>query len=221
PEWMAAKQTPIKLSGLEVSLLQDYIRTAPLVLLRFKAQAVLLAESGVDADAIARSFDRKPRTVAQWLNDWRKHRLSSIFTGHQDNHNANKLTQDQLKFKEIQQTLQSPPSDFGLPREFWEVPQLKQYLAANFGVVYESNRSYHYLLKFSNLSFKYADTFDRKRDEQFIEERMKAIGAELAPLLFDESWEVFACDEVKIQQDAIYSQSLACERRTYHREGKP
>lgn len=198
---MATKQTPITISGLEKQLLRDYAKAAPLVLLRFKAQAILLAVNGVELSAIADMVDRKPSTVEAWISDWRRQRLASIFTGHQDNNNAGKLTREQLE--EIRQTLQSPPSDFGLPKEFWEVPQLKQYLAATFGVVYESDRSYHYLLKFSNLSFKYADTFDRRRDEAFIEQQMAAIKTELAPLLSDDSWEVFACDEVKMQQDAI------------------
>lgn len=198
---MATKQTPIAISGLEKQLLRDYAKAAPLVLMRFKAQAVLLAVNGVEPSAIADMVDRKPSTVETWISDWRKQRLAGIFTGHQDNNNAGKLTREQLE--EIRQTLQSPPSDFGLPKEFWEVPQLKQYLAANFGVVYESDRSYHYLLKFSNLSFKYADTFDRRRDEAFIEQRMEAIKAALAPLMADDDWEVFACDEVKMQQDAI------------------
>jgi transposase len=198
---MVTKQTSIKTSGLETMLLQDYVKTTPLILLRFKAQAVLLAANGVSPETMASVFARKPSTIATWLKDWRQRRLSSIFTGHQDNNNASKLTTDQQA--EIQQVLQPPPSDFGLPREFWDVPQLKRYLQTQFDIVYESDSSYHYLLPFSNLSFKYADTFDRKRDEHFIEERMKAIGAELCPLLIDDAWEVFACDEVRMDQEAI------------------
>jgi len=104
---------------------------------------------------------------------------------------------------EVNTVLQSPPSEFGLPKEFWDVPQLKQYVEVSFGVVYECDQSYSFLLKFSNLSFKYADTFDRKRDDVFIEERMQAIKTELTSLLADNSWEVFAVDEVKLQQEAI------------------
>jgi transposase len=132
--------------------------------------------------------------------------LSSIFTGHQDNHNAGKLNPEQRE--EIQQALQSPPSDFGLPKEFWDVPQLKQYISATFDIQYLADKSYRLILHFSNLSFKYADTFDRKRDESFIEERMKAIAAELAPLLQTNGWEVFACDEVRMDQEAIIRKAL-------------
>ena len=198
---MATKQKPLTISGLEKQLLQQYAKTAALVLVRFKAQAILLASNGVAITAIADVMDKKPRTVELWLRNWHDRRLGSIFTGHQDNNNAGKLTPEQKA--EIQQALQSPPSDFGLPKEFWDVPQLKAYVTAQFGVVYECDQSYYFLLKFSNLSFKYADTFDRKRDETFIAERMKAITAELAPLLSDDDWEVFACDEVRMDQEAI------------------
>jgi transposase len=198
---MATKQKPITISDVEISLLQAYAKAAPLVLIRFKAQAVLLAANGVSPEAMVAVFVRKPSTIEQWLEDWQKRRLSSIFTGHQDNHNAGKLTPEQKA--EVQQVLQSPPSDFGLPKTFWDVPQLKQYIQTQFDVVYECADSYHFMLKFGNLSFKYADTFDRKRDEAFIAERMKAIQAELAPLMKDDDWEVFAVDEVRLQQEAI------------------
>lgn len=184
-----------------MTLLQDYAKSSSLVLVRLKAQAVLLSTNGVSFEAIARTFARKPRTIELWLRDWVTWRMASIFTGHTDNNNAGKLTREQLT--EIKQTLQSPPSEQGLPKEFWDVPQLKQYVTTQFGVVYESDQSYHFLLKFSNLSFKYPDTFDRKRDEAFIIERMQAVRAELAPLVSDDNWEVFASDEVRMDQEAV------------------
>jgi transposase len=198
---MATKQTAIRLSGLEKQLLKQYVLTSPLTLIRLKSQAVLLATKAMAVADIGDLLDRKERTVRLWLRDWQERRLASVFTGHASNRNAGKLTHDQLN--EIQQTLQSPPSDYGLPKAFWDVPQLKVYVAATFGVVYESEQSYHYLLRFSCLSFKYADTFDLKRNEAFVSERMQAIKAELKPLLTDDAWEVFACDEVKLQQEAI------------------
>ncbi len=198
---MATKQIPITISGLERDLLKQYAKTSPLVLVRFKAQAVLAAARGAPLEFITEVVDRKPSTIELWLRHWRKCRLASIFTGHKNNHNAGKLTPEQLA--EVKTVLQSSPSEHGLPKEFWDVPQLKQYVETSFGVVYECDQSYHFLLKFSNLSFKYADTFDRKRDEQLIEERMKAIKAELAPLLQSDDWEVFACDEVRMDQEAV------------------
>jgi transposase len=146
-------------------------------------------------------LDKQERTVKLWLSDWSKRHLASIFTGHQDNNNAAKLTREQKS--EIQQALQSPPSDFDLPKEFWDVPQLKQYIEAAFGTIYDNDRSYHFLLKFSNLSFKYPDTFDRRRDDAFVVKRMKEIKAEIKPLLHDGRWEIFTVDEVRMEQEAI------------------
>lgn len=194
-------QKPIHVSGVEASILRDYVKTSPLLLIRRKAQTVLLAYGGADLSAISYAMDRKEPTVHGWLSDWRQRRLASIFTGHSDNNNAGKLTQEQRE--EIQQALQSPPSDFGLPKEFWDVPQLKTYLEAAFDVVYEAPNSYHFLLRFSCLNLKYPDKFDRRRDDAFITNRMIEINEELAPFLADDSYEVFSADEVRIDQEAI------------------
>jgi transposase len=205
-----AKQTPITISGLERELLKQYAKTSPLVLVRFKSQTVLAVARGTPLEFITEVVDRKPSTITLWLRNWRKRRLASIFTGHQNNHNAGKLTPEQLA--EVKTILQSPPSDHGLPKEFWDVPQLKHYVTAQFGVTYECDQSYYFLLKFSDLSFKYADTFDRKRDNAFILERMKAIRIELVPLMQADDWDVFAVDEVRMQQEAII-------RRAWLRKG--
>lgn len=128
----------------EKSILKQYAKTSSLVLVHFKAQAILLSSKRMSDEDIADILDRKERTVILWRRNWNKTRLASIFTGHQDNSNAAKLTPTQKA--EIKQTLQSPPSEIGLPKEFWEVPQLKTYVEATFGVVYESERAYHYLI---------------------------------------------------------------------------
>ena len=157
-----AKLTQTNISGIEKQLLKQYAKSAPLVLVRFKAQAILMATKGMTATDIGDILDRKERAVVLWMRDWQKRRLSSIFTGHRGNNNAGKLTKQQVE--EVKQVLQSPPSEHGLPKEFWDIPQLKQYVKAEFGVVYESDESYYFLIRFSHLSFKYPDTFDRKRN---------------------------------------------------------
>jgi transposase len=185
----------------ELVVLRQYIKTSPLVLIRLKAQAILMSSKGMSSADIGELYDHSARTVGNWLTSWRQRRLASIFTGHQDNANASKLTGVQLA--EVKQALASPPSDSGLPGAFWDVPKLKSYVEASFGVVYESDQSYHFLLKFSNLSFKYPDTFDRKRNLGLIGARMREIHTEVAPLLVSRGWEVFAVDEVRMEQEAI------------------
>jgi transposase len=191
----------IQISDDEKQLLHQYAKASPLILVRFKAQAVLMAASQIAPAIIGSVLDRSERAIIFWLRAWNRHRLASLFTGHQDNDNAGKLTHDQLE--EVKSVLASPPYDAGIPGNFWDVPKLKSYVEASFGVIYESERSYHFLLRFGNLSFKYPDTFDRKRDLGFIGARMNQIQNEIAPLLRDPTWEVFCVDEVRMEQEAI------------------
>lgn len=185
----------------ERTTLQQLCKLSPLVLVRQKCYAVLIADQGLNSDTVAKIVGKTKRSVNRWLSDWNKRRLASIFCGHEHNNNAGKLTKDQQA--QIKEVLAQPPSEYGIPKEMWDVPILKEYISAQFDVVYESDESYYFLLRFSGLSFKYPDTFDRKRDEVLIEQRMKAIATEIKPLLQRDDWEVFACDEVKMQQDAI------------------
>lgn len=83
---------------------------------------------------IAGVLDRDERTIGRWIRDFHLQRLGSIFTGHKDNENASKLTR--IQKQEIRKVLSQKPNDFGLPKEFWDVPQLKQYIWIHFGVVY-------------------------------------------------------------------------------------
>jgi transposase len=191
----------IQITNNEVELLTAHVKTTTIALVRYKSQAVLLSSQGVKPEAICVAVTRKPRTVSAWLKDWDARRMASIFSGHTNNNNAGKLTKEQQA--QVKEVLSQPPSAYGIPKEMWDIPSLKTYISVQFDVVYESDESYYFLLRFSGLSFKYPDTFDRKRDEQLIEQRMQAIRTEIRPLLHRDDWEVFACDEVKMQQDAI------------------
>ncbi len=190
-----------KISEDERHLLQQYNKTTRIELIRLKCFSVLIADQGLSGTAVSEVVGKSTRTVNRWLKDWDKRRMASIFSGHADNHNAAKLTTVQLE--QIKETLSRPPSDYGIPKDMWDVPTLKEYVSASFDVIYESPESYYFMLRFAGLSFKYPDTFDRKRNEEFILERMQSIRAEIKPLLRRDGWEVFSCDEVKMQQDAI------------------
>jgi len=191
----------ITLSSEEVDLLQAYSKTSPLKLIRAKSQAVLLRSRQVRIKDIAFSLGTGYRTVERWIKDFSLKRMASIFTGHFNNENASKLTRKQKQ--EIRAILNQPPSIYGLPKEFWDVPTLKAYVKAEFGVVYESVQSYHFLLKFSNLSFKYPDKFDRHRNEEAILEKMIKIREQINLYLGDTDWEVFAADETRIILEAL------------------
>lgn len=191
----------MEISPEERVLLKQYLKTSPLVLIRSKAQAVLMREKGMFLKDIGDILSRDRRTVSGWLGDWNERRMASVFTGHAGNENAAKLSKENKEA--IKEALSKPPSERGLPKAFWDVPTLKTYTQATFGVVYESERSYHFLLQFSNLSFKYPDAFDHRRDEAKIAVRMGEIRKEIKPFLENPAWEVFTSDEVRVELEAL------------------
>ena len=159
-----------------------------------------MREKGMKHSDIGDIVSRDEHAISGWVKDWNERRMASIFTGHALNGNASKLTKKQKE--EIKEALSKPPSDQGLPKSFWDVPGLKKYVETRFDIVYESDRSYHFLLQFSNLSFKYPDTFDYRRDDAKIAERIEEIRKEIKPFLANPEWEVFASDEVRIELEA-------------------
>ena len=190
-----------KISHDERCSLVDHNNTSPILLVRLKAQAVMAADQGLSSNSISLNTGKAVRTVTRWLKDWDSRRLSSIFSGHQNNQNSAKLTKAQLA--QIKQVLSEPPSELGIPKEMWDVPTLKEYVSATFGVVYESPESYYFILRFSGLSFKYPDVFDLRRNEQQIRVSMAVIKQDVRLLKRRSDWEIFSVDEVKMQQEAI------------------
>jgi len=189
------------LTNEEKNILKAYLKTTPLQLVRLKCLALLTRDKEMKIEDVADIVSRDEKTISRWLKDWDDVRISSIFSGHAKNENASKLTNAQKE--EVQKALSSPPNAYGIPKEFWDVPALKKYIQAEFGIIYESERSYHFLLSFSNLSFKYPDTFDYRRDESLVANRMVEIHAEIKPFLNDKDWEVFASDEVRMELEAF------------------
>ena len=203
----------IDLTHEEADMLRKYFQTSPLALIRLKAQAVTMRSHGISVKEIAGSLFRDERTITRWLKDYSVRRLGSIFSGMVENEHASKLTREQKQ--QIKRVIGQGPDEQGLPSQFWDVPKLKAYVHAAFGVVYESDQSYHFLLKFSGLSFKYPDKLSPRRNEAQIIQRIAAIREEIAPLLSDPQWMVFASDETRVQLEAeIRSAWLVKGQRT-------
>lgn len=168
-------------------------------LIRMKAEAVLYASMGVDAEIISSTLDRSPRTVSDWLRDWNAARLCSVVTGHAGNENAAKLTREQKE--DLKKVLESPPSEAGVSADFWDVPALEDVVKTKFGVEYESDSSYQLLMRFLGMSFKLPDPFDKRRDEAKIATRMEEIKEQVRGLLSD-GYEVYTVDEVRVEHEA-------------------
>lgn len=174
-------------------------RSDTMILVRLKAEAVLYASMGVAAEIIAMSVDRSERTVSDWLRDWNACRLQSVVTLHAGNQNAAKLTRDQKE--ELKEVLASPPSEAGVPADFWDVPALEDVVKTKFDVEYKSESSYQLLMRFIGMSFKLPDPFDKHRDEEKIAARMEEIKEQVRSMLA-EGYEVYTVDEVRVEHEA-------------------
>ena len=187
--------TPKKPTKKEISLLKDHRKKSGTPLIRDRAHAVLLASKGYAVPEIADILDRNRETVGTWLKRWNEIRMASIFPEYEGNTNAAKLTEEQKQ--EIQKTLENPPENGGLPSGFWSVKSLKEYLSATYGVVYESERSYHHLFTMSGYSFKLPDGLNRRRNDELVKRRMAQIVQEIEQKQ-KEGYALFAADECSL-----------------------
>lgn len=165
------------LSSEEEEILESHFKKSGTHLIRSRAHAILLFSQGRSAPDIASILRFDEGTVRDWLKAFEHQRIASIFPAYAGNTNASKLTKEQRE--EIRKTLSEPPSEKGLPGSFWSVKTLRSYLSAEYGAVYESDRSYHHLFALSGYSYKLPDAFDRRRDDALVERRMKEIAKEI------------------------------------------
>ena len=192
---------PAQLSSSERELLFQHYRKSQSVLIRERAQALLLSGKGLGPYEIAEVIFRDEKTVREWLKAFAKERMASLFPRYLGNENAAKLTRKQKQ--EITKVLSQPPSDYGLPKEFWEVKSLRKYLLAEFGIEYNSENSYRFIFKLHNLSFHLPAKFDIHRNEKLILERIAKIREIIFPLLANPRWEVLVADESRLILEAI------------------
>lgn len=187
---------PAQVTPAEKELLTDWYRDGVSSLIRNRAHAVLMNGQGLSAKRISKLVVRDYKTVRKWLAEFKRQRMGSLFSRYRGNINAGKLTP--LQKEQIKQVLSQPPSDFGIPREFWRVGDLKRWIKAEFGVIYESDRSYHFLLKLSRFSWKLPDRFDVKRDDELVGKRLAEIRDEIKPYWISDQWAVLAGDETRL-----------------------
>lgn len=185
----------VHLSAAEVVLLKQHFRKSQKALIRNRAQTLLSLNQGFSIYEISKFLLRSENTIRSWVKAYQKAGISSIFP-HYRGDNAAKLTREQKG--QLKAILFKPPSDYGIPSQFWDISSLKTYIKAEFGVEYESNESYRLIFLLHNFSFHLPSTFDRHRNEKKIIKRMKAIKREIQPYMLDVAWIVFVSDECRI-----------------------
>lgn len=202
--------SPVVPTKSERKLLLQHYRTSGTLLIRQRAHALLLSAQGKTVPQIAEILFADEGTVRGWMHAFTEVRISSIFPAYTDNDNAARLTEKQRT--QIAKTLSKPPSEKGLPNAFWSVARLKAYLTAKYGVVYESDRSYHHLLAISGYSFKLPEGFDKRRDEKLVRRRIKELQREITEKR-TEGYTIFAADECSLCFETEY-------RRAWLKQGE-
>jgi len=187
---------PVQITLDEKELLVGWMKDGVSHLIRNRAHSILLNSQGKSAHAIAQILFRDEDIVRGWISHFKQTGISSLFDRYRGNTNAKKLTATQQS--EIKAVLSSSPSDQGIPKEFWQVKDLKKYMKAEFGVVYESIRSYHFIFRVSGFSWKLPDLFDTSRNDTLVKERIAEIKKEIAPLMTDDHWVVITADEARM-----------------------
>lgn len=76
-------------------------------------------------------------------------------------------------------------------------------MQAEYGVVYESERSYHHLFVISNYSFKLPEGFDRRRNNELVKARMSEVYQEMQDYI-SRGYEVFVADECNLSWETEY-----------------
>lgn len=191
----------IELDNIEEELLVQHYKKAQNTLLQQRSHAILLHHQGQSIDNIAQILYRSEKTVREWVQEFQRERMSSLFPRYTNNENAAKLTREQKQ--ELKKVLSQKPSAYGIPKEFWDVSSLKSYISATFGVEYESDESYRLIFQLHKYSFHLPDTFDIHRNETTVKKRMKEIRKEIKPYMKQKDWLVFAADECRIVWESI------------------
>ena len=169
----------IQLTDDELRILQDHRKDAPHKLMRLKSEAIIMLSMGVSREFVAEFVERSTETIKRWVRQWNESGLESIRTGHAGNDNASKLTREQTE--ETREALRRPPSEQGIPADFWDVPRLAGWMHEHFDVEYKSRSSYHRRFRMAELSFHRPLGVDWHRaPEAEIEARMEQIDAEIA-----------------------------------------
>lgn len=190
-------------SNKEYKIIVNHYKCSQTRLVQNRAHAVLLSMQGRSVPDIAEILFRRENTISGWLEAFQTIRIASIFPAYTSNTNASKLTREQLE--EIQDTLGKPPSHKkgSLPSAFWDIKKLKEYVSAHYGVVYESDRSYHHIFTVSEFSFKLPEGFDQRRNDKLVEKRMLEIQDEIEKKQ-KQGYVVFFADECSLCFETEY-----------------
>ena len=186
----------VQLTHEEFVIIHDHYSKSGCEGIRLRSHTVLLSHKGYTPIEISDVLFQSEQTICRWIQDFEKERIASLFPKYLGNQHAAKLTRKQKQ--QLKEILSKPPSEAGIPKEFWDISTLKTYIRAEFGVEYESDESYRLIFLLHNYSFHLPNAFDKHRNEKKIAKRIKEIKKEIRPFMKDDDWLVFVSDECRI-----------------------
>jgi transposase len=190
-----------------VEVLLEHYKKADDTKISHRAHVILLYLKGKVVREISEVTFKKESTISRWITSYKKNGTGSIFPGYYQNQNAAKLTREQKE--EVKDLLNENP----LPTKFWTLGNLKRYISARFDIEYQSRQSYYGLLTFCNYSYKLPSLFNIRRDDDFVEERIKEIRDEIEPYLNNPNYLIFTSDETRLEWNTLL-------RRAWLRKGE-
>jgi transposase len=172
-----------------------------------RSQVIMLHLKGHCVRDIGEFCFQKERTIYRWIQKYEKCGVGSIFPGYYQNQNASKLTREQKRAVKLLL------EDQDFPVEYWSLGSLKKYISARFDVLYQSENSYYTIFSMCNYSYKLPSLFNIRRDDKYVESRIKEIREEIKPCLEDEGYLVFTSDETRVEWNTL-------KRRAWLKKGK-
>jgi transposase len=133
---------------------QEYIRV----------HAVLLKKKGYTLNQVVDIAAHPLVTIQGWITAYHQRGLDGLRTKPRETSAVAKLTKEQKTcLKELMTG--HKPTEYGYSDDFWSVPMLRKLVKDQYGVEFETVRSYQKLLKWCGFSYQKAAYIDHRKDE--------------------------------------------------------
>lgn len=133
-----------------------------------RIQAVLLKKEGYSLKEIVKITQKSFDAIQRWITKYNQKGISGLLTHKPKVPNSAKLSNSQKdKIKEI--LLSNKPKEYGLIKDFWDVPTLKRLVKSQFGIEYKAVTSYRRLLEYCGFSYQKVEFVDKKQNKEELE----------------------------------------------------
>jgi putative transposase len=129
-----------------------------------RCHSILLRHKGYRIKEVAEILERSESAIKAWTKEYLKNGLEGIKSKPQSGNNK-KLARQQKEDTKADINHYTP-EDLGYNGRFWTVKLLRTHLKEKFGVVYQSERSYHKLFEYCGFTFHRTIKKDKRQDPE-------------------------------------------------------